>query len=59
METELPGPLVYTTEEVIDKIKNLDLLNEQYHERYEQFYQRFCSWEDGNASKRVIEKVFK
>ncbi len=59
METELPGPLVYTTEEVIDKIKNLDLLNDQYHERYEQFYQRFCSWEDGNASKRVIEKVFK
>lgn len=59
METELPGPLVYTTEEVIDKIKNLDLLNEQYQERYEQFYQRFCSWEDGNASKRVIEKVFK
>ena len=51
--------MVYTTEEVIDKIKNLDLLNDQYHERYEQFYQRFCSWEDGNASKRVIEKVFK
>lgn len=59
METELPGPLVYTTEEVIDKIKNLDLLNEQYRERYEQFYQRFCLWEDGNASKRVVEKVFK
>ena len=32
METELPGPLVYTTEEVIDKIKNLDLLNEQYQD---------------------------
>ncbi|MEI3326392.1 MAG: bifunctional glycosyltransferase family 2 protein/CDP-glycerol:glycerophosphate glycerophosphotransferase [Thomasclavelia sp.] len=59
METELPGPLVYTTSEVVDKIKNLDKLNEQYQERYEQFYQRFCSWEDGKAAKRVVEEVFK
>ena len=59
METELPGPLVYTTSEVVDKIKNLDKLNEQYQERYEQFYQRFCSWEDGQAAKRVVEEVFK
>lgn len=59
METELPGPLVYTSEEVVDKIKNLDQLNEQYRERYEQFYQRFCSWEDGQASRRVCDEVFK
>ena len=59
METELPGPLVYTTEEVIDKIKNLNSLNQEYQQRYEQFYERFCSWEDGNAAMRVVEAVFK
>ena len=58
-ETELPGPLVYTTEEVIDKIKNLNSLNQEYQQRYEQFYERFCSWEDGNAAMRVVEAVFK
>lgn len=59
METELPGPLVYTTQEVVEKIRNIDVLNEEFSERYEQFYQRFCSWEDGNASKRVVDIVFK
>lgn len=59
METELPGPLVYTSEEVVDQIKHLDQLNQKYQEKYQQFYQRFCLWEDGNASKRVVEEVFK
>lgn len=59
METELPGPLVYTTQEVIDNIKNIDDLNQKYQERYQEFYQRFCSWEDGKAAKRVVDEVFK
>lgn len=59
METELPGPLVYTTEEVIDNIKNINQLNERYAKRYDEFYQRFCLWEDGGASKRVVDEVFK
>ncbi len=59
METELPGPLVYTTQEVVERIKNIDAFNEEFSNRYEQFYQRFCSWEDGNASKRVVDIVFK
>ena len=53
------GPLVFSSEEVVDKIKNIDQLNADYQEKYQQFYQRFCSWEDGNASKRVVEEVFK
>ena len=44
METELPGPLVFSSEEVVDKIKNIDQLNTDYQEKYQQFYQRFCSW---------------
>lgn len=58
METEVPGPLLYTSEEVIDAIKNIDQVIEQYKTRYETFYQRFCHLDDGNASKRVVEKVF-
>ena len=37
MEKELPGPLVYSTKEVIDQIKHLDEMNQKYAQRYEVF----------------------
>lgn len=58
INTEVPGPLVYTTEEVIDAIQNMDQITEQYKERYDAFYERFCGVDDGNASKRTVERVF-
>lgn len=58
MNTEVPGPLLYTSEEVVDAIKNIDDINVQYKERYEEFYDRFCHLDDGNASKKIVEKVF-
>lgn len=30
METELPGPLVYTTQEVVERIKNIDALKKNF-----------------------------
>ncbi len=58
MNTEIPGPLLYTSEEVIDAIKHIDEINEKYKERYDEFYDRFCCYDDGNASKNVVEEVF-
>ena len=58
INTEVPGPLLYTTEEIIDAIKNIDGVKEQYAKRYEEFYDRFCSVDDGNAAKRTVERVF-
>lgn len=58
MNTEVPGPLLYTSEEVISAIENIDEVNEKYAKRYEDFYNRFCHIDDGNASKRVVERVF-
>ncbi|WP_031548119.1 bifunctional glycosyltransferase/CDP-glycerol:glycerophosphate glycerophosphotransferase [Salinicoccus luteus] len=59
METELPGPLLMTNDAVIDAIENIDQIEEKYRERYEEFYARFCSWDDGRASEKVVEAVFK
>ena len=59
METELPGPLLYTSEEVLNAIINIDKINDQYKEKYEEFYNRFCHLDDGNASKKVVERVFR
>ncbi|NLL73009.1 MAG: bifunctional glycosyltransferase family 2 protein/CDP-glycerol:glycerophosphate glycerophosphotransferase [Clostridiales bacterium] len=59
IEKEVPGPLLFTTEEVIEAVKNIDKIIEDYHTKYEKFYDRFCIWEDGQASKKVVESVFK
>ncbi len=58
IEEELPGPLLFTTEEVIEAIKNVDKLKKEYHEKYVAFYDKFCGWEDGTASERVANEVF-
>lgn len=59
MEKDLPGPLLLTNDEVVDAIKNIDKIKEQYKDRYEEFYNRFCCVDDGHAAQRVVEKVFK
>ena len=58
IEKEVPGPLVFTSEEITDSIKNIDSIARIYKERYEEFYNRFCDWEDGQATKKVVESVF-
>lgn len=55
---EVPGPLLRTTEEVIDAIKNIESLKEEYSDKYDIFYERFCSIDDGNASRRIVEKIW-
>jgi CDP-glycerol glycerophosphotransferase len=55
-EEKAPGPLVKTTEELIEVIKKLPIdkiLNEQFHD----FYQKFCYLEDGFAAERVVKEV--
>lgn len=58
MNTEIPGPLLYTNDDVIHALKHMDEVEAQYHECYEQFYQRFCHLDDGFASKNIVERVF-
>ncbi len=58
IETEVPGPLLFTNEELVEAIKRIDQITEQYQDRYEMFYERFCGLEDGHASERVAKRVF-
>ena len=58
MEEEVPGPMLFTTEEVIDAIKNIDTIREQYKDKYDAFYEKFCALEDGHASENIVREVF-
>lgn len=58
IENEVPGPLLYTTEEVIEAISGIDTVNREYRQRYDDFYHRFCDWEDGHAAEKVVKSVF-
>ncbi|HIU66506.1 MAG TPA: CDP-glycerol glycerophosphotransferase family protein, partial [Candidatus Caccomorpha excrementavium] len=58
IEDEVPGPLAFTTDEVIDAILNIDRITKQYKEKYDAFYEKFCSLEDGHASEKVVNAVF-
>lgn len=58
IEKEVPGPLLFTTEEVIGAVKEIDEVSRRYEERYDAFYERFCGWEDGHAAEHIAERVF-
>jgi CDP-glycerol glycerophosphotransferase len=57
-EEEAPGPFLYNTEEIIQSIENIDSVTQSYQERYKAFQQKYCSLEDGHASKRVVDQLF-
>ena len=58
IETVVPGPLLYTTEEIVEAVKNIDTVYDEYSQRYQEFYQLFCEWEDGHATEKVVKSVF-
>lgn len=58
IESEVPGPILMTTKQVIDSIKKIDEVQQKYQLIYDEFYDRFCYWDNGNASKKTVETVF-
>ncbi len=58
MVKEVPGPVVKTNEEVVECVKNLPQIEKEYKEKYDKFYDKFCSVDDGHASQRTIEHIF-
>ncbi|MBM6619089.1 CDP-glycerol glycerophosphotransferase family protein [Bacillus suaedaesalsae] len=58
MEQDLPGPIIKTSQDLLDSILHIENVSKQYQAKYEDFYNTYCYLDDGNASKRVIETVF-
>ncbi|WP_078765663.1 CDP-glycerol glycerophosphotransferase family protein [Eubacterium uniforme] len=56
---KLPGPIYRTEEEVYKGLVDIENVSEEYQEKYEAFAKEFCDIDDGNASKRFVDVVFK
>ena len=54
-EATAPGPLVKSSDAVIESIKAMEL---EKPVELDQFHEKFCALEDGQASRRIVEKVF-
>lgn len=52
---EAPGPLVRNENELYQALDNLNDFNDEFLEKFNKFYNRFCEYDDGNASSRVVE----
>jgi len=57
-EKDAPGPLVKTTEEIISTISDLNSKEFVLPENFNNFYDKYCSLEDGKATERVVQEVF-
>lgn len=58
MEKDLPGPLIKSNDELVDAIKNIDLIVTEYNDKYDEFYNKFCSLCTGESAKEIIKRVF-
>lgn len=57
-EPTAPGPLVDTTEEAVEKLRDLDGVRTSHAEAYAEFRSSYLSLEDGHAAGRFVDAVF-
>ena len=55
---QAPGPLLRTSAEVAEALGDVDAATARFRERYAAFAARYCPWDDGGASARVVDAVF-
>jgi CDP-glycerol glycerophosphotransferase len=57
-EKQAPGPIVKTTDEVVESVRRIEQNHFAVSANFESFYRKFCSMEDGHSSARVVNTVF-
>lgn len=54
-EAEAPGPIVRTVDELAQALRFEDFTS--YKAKYQDFRAKFCPWDDGHASARVVARM--
>ncbi len=53
----VPGPLLKTTDEVADALRDLEGVRAAHADRYRAFQETFCELDDGRAAERVVDRL--
>ncbi len=56
---ELPGPVAYRVNELADLINQINKVEVEYADLYNTMRERFCKYDDGNVTERVVRTIFK
>ncbi|MFD3699175.1 CDP-glycerol glycerophosphotransferase family protein [Streptomyces sp. NPDC058646] len=57
LEEKAPGPLLADSESLIEAVRNADSVGAQYAEARAAFRAEFCDLDDGEATKRVVDRM--
>jgi CDP-glycerol glycerophosphotransferase len=52
---EFPGPIVENTQDLLNSIKTYQY--KDYEEKYKEFVDKFTSYDDGNASSKIVDLI--
>jgi CDP-glycerol glycerophosphotransferase len=58
-EAAAPGPLLATSERVVEALADIDAVAAGYGPAHREFIARFCPLDDGKASARACDRIFK
>ncbi|MFE0176390.1 CDP-glycerol glycerophosphotransferase family protein [Streptomyces sp. NPDC059002] len=58
-ETRAPGPLLASTGEVVEALRDLDAIAARHAEAYAAFREAYCDLDDGRASARVAQRLMR
>ncbi|MGW6060900.1 CDP-glycerol glycerophosphotransferase family protein [Streptomyces sp. NPDC055189] len=58
-ETSAPGPLLASTGEVVEALRDLDSLTARHADAYAAFREAYCDLDDGQAAARVAERLMR
>ncbi|MFO7249327.1 MAG: CDP-glycerol glycerophosphotransferase family protein [Actinomycetes bacterium] len=59
LSTQAPGPLLFEQAEVVDALRSIDRVAAAYAERYASFARRHAPHDDGKATVRLVDHVWR
>lgn len=56
---EAPGPLLKSEDDLFNALQNLNKIEADYQEQLNKFRQKFCEFDDGKASAKIVQVLAK
>ncbi|MFI5658816.1 CDP-glycerol glycerophosphotransferase family protein [Streptomyces sp. NPDC051684] len=56
-EVDSPGPLLRTSQELIEAIRDIEKVHNAHQDRFARFQRQFCDLDDGKAAARVVDRM--